>query len=111
MRVRLAGGLKGTASSAEIREDGSLVVELYDFSEDAQNHFGNDVAFLLIVPASEKPRLLSLLVKGHNMKRRRGNQDHLLLHHIKDHFVDYYAFKKWLEEYGITYEKEFDSWA
>ena len=48
-RVKLKGVLERTASSVEIKGDGSLVVEVYDFSDDAEQWFGNDVAFLLKV--------------------------------------------------------------
>ena len=35
-RVKLKGVLEGTASSVEIKGDGSLVVEVYDFSDEAE---------------------------------------------------------------------------
>ena len=57
-RIRLAGGLHRTASSAQISKEGSLVVEFYDFSEVAERHFGHDVAFLVIVSARGKQQVL-----------------------------------------------------
>src|SRR5690606_30042714 len=52
-RVKLRGLLERTASTVEVRSDGALVVELYDFSPNAHAWFGNDVAFLLTVAAGE----------------------------------------------------------
>lgn len=44
--VKLKGVLKSTASSVEIKIDGRLVAELYDFNNEAEKRLGNDVAFL-----------------------------------------------------------------
>ncbi len=110
-RVKLKGVLEHTASSAEIKSDGSLVVELYDFSSEAEQFFGNDVAFLLIVSASDKDKVLSRLMEKQAQTPDIANPDELLLRLLKDRFVDYYAVKQWLEENGIPYQKEFDSWA
>lgn len=63
-RVKLKGVLERTASSVEIKGDGSLVVEVYDFSDDAEQWFGNDVAFLLKVSSADKSRMLSWLMAG-----------------------------------------------
>jgi hypothetical protein len=43
-RMKLKGVLERTASFIEVKGDGSLVVELYDFSDKAEEWFGNDVA-------------------------------------------------------------------
>lgn len=63
-RVKLKGVLERTASSIEIKGDGSLVVEVYDFSDEAEQWFGNDVAFLLKVSSADKSRMLSCLMAG-----------------------------------------------
>jgi hypothetical protein len=63
-RVKLKGVLERAASSVEIKGDGSLVVEVYDFSDEAEQWFGNDVAFLLKVSSADKSRMLSWLMAG-----------------------------------------------
>ncbi len=108
-RIKLTGGLKNTSSSVEIKKNGSLVIELYDFSKSAEDHFGNDVAFLLVLSASDKQLMLSKLSK--NQEVTDIDPDTLLLQLIKLQFSDYYAIKAWLKESQIAYKKEFDSWA
>ena len=110
-RVKLKGVLERTASSAEIRSDGSLVIELYDFSGEAEMRFGNDVAFLLTITADDKGRMLSRLMAGRGEGPGVPDGDELLLRLIRERFADYYAVKQWLDESQIPYQKEFDSWA
>ena len=110
-RVKLKGVLDRTASSVEIKGDGSLVVEVYDFSDKAEQWFGNDVAFLLKVSSADKSRMLSCLMAGQHEMAGSLDRDELLLQLLKEQFVDYYAVKQWLEENKIPYQKEFDSWA
>ena len=109
--VKLKGVLNRTASSAEIKSDGSLVVELYDFSSEAENWFGNDVAFLLKVSSGDKSKVLSCLTAGQDQMAGPLDRDELLLRLLRERFADYYAVKQWLEENKIPYQKEFDSWA
>ena len=109
--MKLRGVLKRTASSVKIKGDGSLVVELYDFSDQAEQRFGNDVAFLLRVSSADKGRMLSCLMSGQNETAGSLDQDELLLQLLKDQFVDYYAVKQWLEQNKIPFQKEFDSLA
>jgi hypothetical protein len=110
-RVELKGGLEKTGSSAEIQGDGSLVVELYDFSPEAERWFGNDVAFLLKVSAPDKEQMLARLQAGQPPLPDASDRADLLLRLIAERFSDYFAVKQWLEENAIPYQKEFDSWA
>jgi hypothetical protein len=109
--VELKGGLKHTASSVKIKHDGSLVVELYDFSDDAQQWLGNDVAFLLKVSLADKSRMLSCLLEGQTKMPGPLERDALLLQLLKEQFDSYYEVKRWLDKNKIPYEKEFDPWA
>ena len=106
--VDLKGGLKHTASSAQIKSDGSLVIELHDFSSEAEKWLGNEVAFLLKVSASEKSKMLSCLLGGQNQMLDESQEDDLLLQQIGERFTDYYEVEQWIEENKIPYEKEFD---
>jgi hypothetical protein len=109
--VDLKGGLERTASSAQIKSDGSLVIDLYDFSSEAEKWLGNEVAFLLKVSPSEKGKMLSRLLGGQNPMLDESQEDDLLLQLIGERFTDYYEVKRWMEENKIPYEKEFDPWA
>ena len=109
--IDLKGGLKHTASSAQIKSDGSLVIELHDFSSEAEKWLGNEVAFLLRVSHSDKSKMLSCLLAGQSQMLDQSQEDDLLLQLIGERFTDYYEVKQWIEENKIPYEKEFDPWA
>jgi hypothetical protein len=109
-RVRLRGVLAQTASSAEIGADGRLVVELYDFSDDAQKFLGNDVAFVLTLECAEKATLLARLLPAEQVSRE-PDPDTLLLQQLAERFADYYDVERWLNDQGIPFRKEFEPWA
>jgi hypothetical protein len=109
-RVKLRGVLAQTASSAAIGADGSLVVELYDFSDAAQKWLGNDVAFLLHLAPEQKTELLARLLPAEGPVRT-PDRDALLLNELADRFDDYYDVERWLTDQGIPFRKEFDPWA
>ena len=100
-KVKLTGGPEKTATWVwlEPETDGQLKVEFYDFSELAQRMFGNDIAYTITVYEMDK---LFLTI----------NQDErsLLLWMAKN-FNHYFGIKKWLEENGIGFRIERESWA
>lgn len=110
-RVRLEGVLEHSASSARIGDDGNLIIEFYDFGPDAEQWFGNDVAFRLMISSKSKDEVISRLTSGAAWAKDSAERDDLLLRLIADQFPDYYAVKGWLEEQEIAFEREFDSWA
>jgi hypothetical protein len=61
-RVKLTGGLEKTVTWIWLDNHGQLKVEFYDFSEDAQKMFGNDIAYILTV--NEMIKLFSLTKQG-----------------------------------------------
>jgi hypothetical protein len=110
-RVKLKGVLEHTSTSVEIKDDGSLVVEFYDFSDEAQNRFGNDVAYTLTVNSSDKDKILLHLMSKHGLKSDLQNKDELLLQLIEEQFRDYYGIQEWFKINEIPYQKDFDPWA
>ena len=84
-RIRLSGGPDKTVTWAWLEDDGSLVVEYYDHSEEAHQWLGNDVAYILTIPPEEAGRVLLTL--------------------LSERFASYFEVKPWLEERGISYEK------
>ena len=108
IRVRLTGGLEHTSSSVEVRPDGSLVVEFYDFSDEAERTFGNDVAYVLLVEPEQKTRILSGLLTESQDEEAQMNPDAQLLHLMQQKFRSYFEVKEWLEGQGITFRSEFD---
>jgi hypothetical protein len=110
-RFKLSGVLERTASWVYVVDDGTLVVELYDFSPDAEKWLGNDVAFLLHVAAADKAQMLSRLLGQDSSTMRGAGDDATLLRLLCERFDDYYAVKEWLDREGIGYRKEFEPWA
>lgn len=106
--VKLRGGLPHTASSAEIRADGSLVIEWYDFSPQAQSSMGGDVAFFVIVAPVNKIAVLERLTGEWAPPLCSDHLDQRILKLIQERFEDYVSVKRWLEESGIPFEKDFD---
>jgi hypothetical protein len=108
-RVKLRGVLAHTASWAIVGDDGGLVVELYDFSAEAQRWLGNDVAFLLELDVAAKDAVLTRLCGG--QPPDGADPDALLLHLIAERFDDYHAVQQWLNDHGIPFRKQFEPWA
>jgi hypothetical protein len=108
MTVKLKGILERTSSWARVLDDGSIELEYYDFSSDAQNWFGNDVAWMYRIAASEKPRLVALLAELAGVPIA---DDQAMLDVIAAKFGDVKRVKDWLKEKQLPFEEEFDSWA
>ena len=97
-KTKLAGGPEKTVTWIWL-ENGLLKVEYYDFSEDAQKMFGNDIAYTITVTEMEKLYSSS-----------KQNED-LIIRWLTDTFQNYFAIKKWLEELNIGFRVETESWA
>lgn len=97
-KTKLAGGPEKTVTWVWL-EKGQLKVEYYDFSEEAQRMFGNDIAYTITV--KEMERLYS---------SSKQNED-VIIQWLVDNFQNYFAVKKWLEEMDIDFHLETESWA
>ena len=97
-KIKLTGGPEKTVTWIWL-ETGQLKVEYYDFSEDTQRMFGNDIAYTLTVIEMEKLYSSS-----------KQNAD-LLFQWLVDNFHSYFAIKQWLEEMDINFHLETESWA
>jgi hypothetical protein len=110
-RVKLSSSTKGSASWVYMSDAGDLIVEKYDYDQMAEDSFGNDVAFLLTIPAKQKQRMLDLLrtpVVGHGSG---ADQDDLLLDLMAQRFHSYFEIQEWLDSKDVRYDKKFDSHA
>lgn len=97
-KVKLAGGPDKTVTWIWL-EDGQLKVELYDFGETAQRMFGNDIAHTLTV--KEMDEFYSTVNKDETT----------LIPWMEQYFKSYFGIKQWLEENGIGFSIERESWA
>jgi len=97
-KIKLTGGLDKTVTWIWL-ENGQLKVEYYDFSETAQQMFGNDIAYT--ITANEIDRLFSLADQGESS----------IIQWMADNFKSYFGIKKWLEENGVEFSIERESWA
>ncbi len=109
-QVKLHSPLKNTSNKASILADGSLEIDHFDFSETAQETFGNDVAFMIYVAAVEKTKLLQLLEQATNFVSTASDLDDRLLDLLAANY-DYHSFAKWIEKQDIPFTKKFDGWA
>jgi hypothetical protein len=97
-KIKLAGGLDKTVTWIWL-ENRQLKVEFYDFSELAQQMFGNDIAYTLTVNEMFKLFLLT-------------QQDETsLIKWITKNFQSYFGIKRWLEENEVEFSVERESWA
>jgi hypothetical protein len=71
-------------------------------------HFGNDVAFRLLVEPEQKAGVLSGLLTESQDEESQMNPDAQLLHLMQQNFRSYFEVKEWLEGQGITFRSELD---
>ena len=97
-KTKLTGGPEKTVTWIWL-EAGQLNVEYYDFSEEAQRFFGNDIAYTLTV--TEMSKLYS------DAKQTES----LLIQWMTENFKSYFGIKQWLEENKISFTVEIESHA
>ena len=97
-KTKLSGGSAKTVSWIWL-ENGKLKVEYYDFSEPAQKFFGNDIAWTITVNDMEK--LFSTI----------NQNETSLIPWMEQYFKSYFGIKQWLEENGIDFSIERETWA
>lgn len=97
-KVKLAGGPDKSATWIWL-EEGRLRVEYYDFSEPAHTFFGNDIAWIMTVP--DMGRLYATV----------NQSKETLIPWMEQYFRSYFGIKQWLEENGIDFNIERESWA
>jgi hypothetical protein len=97
-KTKLSGGPDKTATWIWL-EVGQLKVEFYDFSETAQQMFGNDIAYMITV--HDMNGLFSVT------KQDRTS----IISWTAAKFQSYFGIKKWLEKNEFGFDKEIDSWA
>ena len=91
-KIQLPGGPDKTVTWIWLDPaSGQLKIEFYDFSELAQQMFGNDIAYTLSI-AGDELRKLYLLAK---------QDEHSLIDWALKTFRSYFEIRHWLDENGI----------
>lgn len=86
-KIKLTGGPDKTVTWIWLDSvNGQLKVEYYDFSEEAQRMFGNDIAYTITV--HEMDKLFSKFNKEADP----------LIPWMEQYFKSYFGIKQWLEE-------------
>jgi hypothetical protein len=100
-KVKLSGGPDKTVTWIWLDPEtgGQLKVEYYDFSETAQKLFGNDIAYTITVNRMDK--LFSTV----------NQNETSIIPWMEQYFKSYFGIKQWLEENGIEFSVEIESWA
>ncbi len=104
-KIKLEGGPEQTVSSIVIGVDGSVGFDFFDFSPMAQEHFGNDVAYTIVVAPVDRPALMRAFALSADAP------DDSILAAGAELFQSYFDIQPFLEKHAIPFEKEFDSWA
>ena len=97
-KIKLAGEPDKTATWIWL-DGGQLKVELYDFSETAQRILGNDFAQTITV--EDMQMVYSKMEKDETT----------ILPWMEQYFKSFFGIKQWLEENGIDFRVERESWA
>lgn len=98
IKVKLPGGPQKTVTWVWL-EERQLKVEYYDFSELAQQMFGNDIAHTITVSGMDK--LLSA----------SRQTESSVIAWLAENFQSYFEVKRWLEEESIPFSVEMEGWA
>lgn len=111
-RIKLKTSPPGSTSWIYIADDSSLVVEFYDYGQEAEAAFGNDIAYLLKVAPEHKRSLLEAL-SGQSVEPQCAPKklDSRLIRELEQRFGNYFEVRAWFDAESISYSHEFDSWA
>lgn len=94
-----------SSGSARLTTEGSLELELYDFSDQAQQSMGNDVAWIWTVAAEDMPALL------HMLPVEAALSDQALIDALVAAHGHVHAIRDWIRAQNIPLREDFDSWA
>lgn len=103
--IKICSPWEKSSAWARVITDGSLELELYDFSSQAKSSMGGDVAWIWTVQACDMPQVLS------HLPAMASESDRGLLTVLAGSFTDVYAIRDWIREKQIPLREDFDSQA
>lgn len=102
--IKLNGVAQHTTTWVRIKADGSLEIELYDFSDTADEFLGGDTALSMGVAACDVPKIAKQLDV-------ESSSETALLSAIEGRFESYSSIQKWLKAKEIKFKKWHDPFA
>lgn len=97
--IKLDSPWPGAAAWARINASGELELELYDYSEQAAQSLGGDVAWIWTGDAAQARGALGVV------------DDTALLAALRERFSHVHAARDWLRGNGVALRESFDSQA
>lgn len=110
-KIKLNEVLPKTSTTVYLKADESLYVDHYDFSPDANDRFGNDIAFTITISKTEKEKWFAMLVNETPDFSADEDFEARIFELIAKRFSGFYNLKKELKEKGISVEEGTDDWA
>jgi hypothetical protein len=104
--IRMNSEMKGACGFVGW-DNGSLYIELYDYSNSAHNAFGNDVATMYRVAAEHLPALTEKIPAESDQIIELAT----LPQTLSTKFSTIEKLISWINSSKIPYSKTFDSWA
>ena len=108
LEIRFPPPWEGATATARITAAGALELDLYDYSDEAHQWLGNDVAWTWRV-APEHVELARRALAWKAGRPVPGDAD--MLAAIAEHFQSVHQARDWLRKCGVPLGEEFDSWA
>jgi hypothetical protein len=105
LEIKIRSPWEKSSAWARVITDGSLELELYDFSLQAASSMGGDLAWIWTVQASDMPQVLS------HLPAMASESDRGLLTVLAGSFTDVHAIRDWIREKEIPLREDFDSQA
>ncbi len=105
--VRMPGGLPGTAGFVRLNGAGNLEIEFFDFSEQAQLSFGNDVVTTYTIAHKDLAKLVAELA----LPESPTDGFHDLPRLFAKQFSGVMTLINAIKASGIRVKTSFDSWA
>lgn len=111
IKIKLQEVLPKTSTTVYLKADESLYIDHYDFSSDANDRFGNDIAFTVRISKAEKEKWFAILMKEAIGFSGDTNDASAIFELIAKRFSSFFQLKNDLKEKGIEIKEETDGWA
>jgi hypothetical protein len=99
---------EGRSTVIQLDSERNLRLSYYDFSQEANDFVGSDVAYNTTIPFASLPEVLRLI----GAEGLQGDaSDDQILEAIELHFPSFFSLKRMLEDANVNHQCERDPWA